>query len=460
MTPNPTRPLSIAIVSREYPPFFGGGIGTYARWIVPALTNAGIRVHVITEAHDNTNARLEHDGLTTIHRVPMDTGRSGWTNAITMFSVHAGRTIAQLWNTNQIDIVEFAECEAAGSASLMMGEPKNRIPTIVQLHTPTEQLFALRSLPSPVLDPPLVAHILRERLALRLADEVLAPSQFIASWAHDHYHLAECPTVIPYATGALPPPPPPPKADQPMTVLYAGRIEPRKGVEALILAWSGVIARHPNARLLLAGGDTSGAPDGCSMRTYLLTLLDESARKSVQFLGRLTPDALANEYACAHISVIPSLWENFPNTCIESMSNARAVLVGDAGGMREMIATTNAGLTFKAGDEHDLCEKLCSLIDEGPQELAQRGQAARQRIEEMCNPVTIAHKRIEHFQSVIESCKQRTHPDPGAMLDVWKSFEQLAASGTSDLDMPTLDPGVRKWVECATHEQLSECPND
>lgn len=440
-------PLRIAIVSREYPPFFGGGIGSYARWIVAALTQAGVRVHVITEAHDKKRPRVEIDGLTTIHRVPMGIGRGGWTNAAARFSINAGRVVAQLWRTGQIDIAEFAECEAAGCVPLLMRDSTRRHPTIVQLHTPSEQLFVLRSFSSRALDAPLTTYFLGERMAMRLADAILAPSAFIADWAHTHYSLNERPAVIPYATGPLPPAPPPAPADQPPSVLYAGRIEPRKGVESLIRAWAGVVARHPRARLFLAGADTSGAPDGGSMRAYLHGLLDEPTRTSVQFLGRLSPEALRGEYARANLCLIPSLWENFPNTCIEAMSSARAVLVGDAGGMREMVGRTRAGLTFTSGDERDLRDKLCLMLAEGSVSLAQRGEEARTRIEEMCGPAHIAQQRIEHFRQVIQPTRHRKINDPSAVRLMWLGLEQIVRGGSAAIDLPSRPTTVRRWVE-------------
>ncbi len=437
--------LGVALVSREYPPFFGGGIGTYARWIVPALTGAGVRVHVITEAHDRTNPRIEIDGLATIHRVPMGMGRGGWTNAAARFSINAGRVAAGLRRTGRIDVAEFAECEAAGLMPLLM-RGRDRLPTVVQLHTPSEQLFALRSLSSRTLDAPLMTYFIAERMALRLADAVLAPSRFIARWAHQHYRLPACPEVIAYATGELPAAPAPASSHEPIVVFYAGRIEPRKGVESLVLAWNRVARAHPDARLHLAGADTSGAPDGGSMRAYLHELLDEHARPTVRFMGRLNQDALQDQYARASICVIPSLWENFPNTCIESMSSARAVLASDEGGMGEMIGGTDAGLTFTAGDEGDLSRKLDTLMREPRSRLAHRGRIARQRIERMCDPATIAKRRIEHYRRTIEQARSPRPDISRALLDSWSGLEQLGRGVRADIGLPGLSPTVGRWV--------------
>ncbi len=440
------RPLRVALVSREFPPFYGGGIGTYARWIVEALAAAGVRIHVITEAHDRIRPRTEVRGPVTVHRVPMGLGRGGWTSAAGRFSIHVARRISELWRSDQIDVVEFAECEAAGAALLALRRLPNRPPVIVQLHTPSEQLFVLRSLSSAVMDAPLSAYVLGERLALSLADTILAPSSFIATWAHDHFSLDTMPTVIPYATGPLPPPPAPARTDRPV-VLYVGRIEPRKGVESLILAWRRLVSTGvAPARLRLAGADTAGAPDGGSMRAYLLELLGPSGCEDVTFLGRLNSDALRDEYARASLCVIPSLWENFPNTCIEAMSHARPVLVGDAGGMREMIGETRAGLTFIAGDDTDLFRQLARLLAEGPTALAERGFIARERIEALCDPAAIAARRIAHFRETMDrACRTCGVNEHG--MATWRRIEQIAAAADPDLGLPEPGPAIERWVE-------------
>ncbi len=448
------RPLSIALVSREYPPFFGGGIGTYARWIVPALAAAGVRIHVVTEAHDRSNPRIELTGMVTVHRVPLALGRGGWTSAAARFSINAGRKVAELSRRGEIDAAEFAECEGAAAALLLMRGSGPRVPTVVHLHTPSEMLHELRSLAARALDASLGAYIQGERLALRLADQICAPSRFIADWARQHYGLAETPVVIPYAIGPAPEAPPQTSDSR---VLYVGRIEPRKGVESLIHAWKQVVSHRTDARLRLAGADTSGAPDGGSLKAYLLSLLSETERPTVQFTGRLRPDELADEYAAAAVCVVPSLWENFPNTCIEALTSARPVVVSDNGGMAEMIEGTDAGTVFAAGDPDSLARALSEMLDESPQRRAARGRAGRERILSMCDPDRVAAQRIELYRRTMRRCHEASHSADGssALLAEWRRCEGLLQGRTDSMAMPPLGGGIARWI---TPAQPSEVP--
>lgn len=442
--------LSIALVSREYPPFFGGGIGTYARWIAPALASAGVSVHVVTEAHDGEAGREERDGLVTVHRVAGAIGPHGWTPAALRFAASAGRRVATLARRGLVDVVEFAECEAAGvPAAALRAGGVGLPPMVVHLHTPSEVLFALRSLSSPEIDVSLGCYFAAERAAIRLADAVCAPSRFIASFAAEHYGLDREPVVIPYAIGPLPRVR---EMGPGRTVLYAGRIEPRKGVEVLARAWGEVVARHPGAELRLAGADTGGAPGGGSMRAYLGQVLGavagEAGRRSVVFLGKLTPEELAAEYGRASLCVVPSLWENFPNTCIEAMTHARAVVVSDMGGMAEMIGGTEAGVVFPSGDPSACAAAIAGLLAEPRDRLVARGMAGRRRIASMCDAAAVASRRIELYRQVIRgehsaSASVRSR----GMLELWRGLEGLSRRGGDPGGMPVLPEAIARWVD-------------
>lgn len=440
--PGPSE-LRLALVSREYPPFFGGGIGTYARWIVPALAAAGVRVHVITEVRDEACPRVELHGNVTVHRVRHSMGRGGWTSSAARFAINAGRRVIELAGRGEIDVAEFAECEGAAAAMLLMRGVGAPIPTIVHLHTPSELLFELRSLSVRALDSALGAYFEGERLAIRLADRVGAPSRFIALWAREHYALTELPAVIPYAIGPLCDAPAPAREKN---VLYVGRIEPRKGVESLVLAWRQVVRRHPHARLRLAGADTAGAPDGRSLKAFLLSQLSESERATVQFTGRLRPEDLTDEYAWASVCVVPSLWENFPNTCIEALTHARPVVVSDNGGMAEMIEGTNAGEVFAAGEPESLAGALIAMLSESPEALAERGRAGRARISRMCDPIAVARARIDLYRDTISRCRERAGGPRAGVLAEWNRCEDLLRGDVSTMAMPPLGGAIARWI--------------
>ncbi|MBL0926692.1 MAG: glycosyltransferase family 4 protein [Phycisphaerales bacterium] len=443
---------AVAIVSREYPPHFGGGIGTYARHIVPALAEAGCRVHVITLAYDDTHPRLAAEGPVTVHRLPLREAQTNWTAAAARFSAEAALLLARLHARGEIDVAEFAEFEGAGTmmvaAQRIAGPDRGRLPCVVHLHTPTELIFALRSMGIAHMSPTFAGHLLFERAGLLNADAITAPSRFIADWATEHYGLARQPVVIPYAL-PLPAPAPRPGRGAGRTLLYVGRIEPRKGVEPLIEAWNAVAPSFPDWTLRLVGADTSTCPRGRSLTEHLLGRCGEKVRGRTVFAGPRPHEELAVEYAAADLCVVPSLWENYPCVCAEAMGHGKAVLASDHGGMSEMFGGSRAGVTFSSGRPDDLAEQLRRLLAESPDQLADRGAEARRRIASQCDPARVARQRIAVYRELATSADPPRSADRARQnLRLWRALERLGG-GDENIGIPVLEPEIARWIERA-----------
>jgi glycosyltransferase involved in cell wall biosynthesis/predicted metal-dependent phosphoesterase TrpH len=125
-----------------------------------------------------------------------------------------------------------------------------------------------------------------------------------------------------------------------INVLYAGRLEPEKGIE--LLADSFLLARQqqPSLRLVLAG---SGSAEG-----YLRERLGAAA----SFLGWLDRDQLARAYASADIFVFASATDTFGQVIIEAQASGLPVVAVAAGGPAGLIEDRVTGLLCapQAGD--------------------------------------------------------------------------------------------------------------
>jgi glycosyltransferase involved in cell wall biosynthesis len=153
--------------------------------------------------------------------------------------------------------------------------------------------------------------------------------------------------------------------------------EPRKGVGPLIEAFA-IIRRKTSAPVyLVLAGEIS------------------AARKSrireiggIYELGFVGPDRLPELIATADISVIPSSWENFPFTVLESMASGTATVAARVGGIPEQMRDEESGLLVDTADEksihlshasENLAAAILRLVDDA--ELRKRiGKGARERI--------------------------------------------------------------------------------
>ncbi|AZN40333.1 glycosyltransferase family 4 protein [Paenibacillus albus] len=84
--------------------------------------------------------------------------------------------------------------------------------------------------------------------------------------------------------------------------------------------------------------------------------------EDVAFLGtRRDVPALLRQ---SDIFVLPSLQDNHPYAVMEAQVAGKAVIVSDAGGMPEMVAHGETGLVFPVGNDDQLYQYLCALLND------------------------------------------------------------------------------------------------
>lgn len=134
-------------------------------------------------------------------------------------------------------------------------------------------------------------------------------------------------------------------------IVYAGMLEPHKGVVTLLKGFSESRNLH-GFRLTIVG-------DGSS-RGDLARLIEElGLRDRVELTGFVSRERLNQIRDAAAFQVIPSEWmENAPLTAIEALSSGTPIIASDQGGLPEIIGTGEDKLVFKARDVQSLADTL------------------------------------------------------------------------------------------------------
>jgi len=184
-----------------------------------------------------------------------------------------------------------------------------------------------------------------------------------------------------------------------ITLLFAGRIQPLKGIDVLLQAIDLVVRKHPPARLkvIIVGGDVAGSS---SYMTTLQGLRRELQLESIVFfVGAKKQEDLLVYYSLADILVLPSLYESFGMVALEGMACEMPVIVTSACGVSSIIDHDIDGLVVPAANVEALAAAIMRLISsEGLR--TQIGKAARQKALQYQWPV-IASKLLDVFDSVI-----------------------------------------------------------
>jgi glycosyltransferase involved in cell wall biosynthesis len=114
----------------------------------------------------------------------------------------------------------------------------------------------------------------------------------------------------------------------------------------------------------------------------------------VRFLPAIARDRLHEVLAESDICIFPSLWENFPNACLEAMAAGQAVIGSRAGGMAEMIEHGRSGLLVPPRAPVTLAAAVNTLLANPTRQVAIR-RCARARILKLFSPREVAG-RMEH----------------------------------------------------------------
>ncbi|MBL8763426.1 MAG: glycosyltransferase [Phycisphaerae bacterium] len=393
--------MRIVFVSYEFPPQFGGGIGTYVAAMTRILARRGHHVTVVTTTGAPFPQR-DHDPLLEIVRVPAvlpgacggwnAQGQAGGEPAATLRYWQArsdavADLLVKMTRAGTIDVIEFGDYRGEANTFLSATVPGRRPVAAVKLHTP---LVVLNRYNTHLTRQPLLESF--ENHAVLSADRLLSPSMALAREMHALVPGIREIDLHPYAAD-------PAFLDHPATgvteapeILYVGRLEQRKGVEALVRAASIVLEACPGATLHLVGGDTMLGPHEPSTRAFLQRLIPAALAARIVFHGAVPRERLVERYLRARVCVFPSLFENFPNTCLEAMSLGRCVIGTDNSGMAEMIEDGRSGRVVRAGDVNHLASTLVELFQLSDAERRAMGRAARDRMHSAYHPDRIGEQ--------------------------------------------------------------------
>ena len=399
--------MKIALLSFEYPPATGfGGIGSYTWHHARALARLGHEVHVLAGAREASALRSEQDDGVRVFRFwaagaamrafySLGGLRLWWTRQRLQnaWSMYAG--LKALQREHRYDLVEVPECGAEGA----LVTRRMDVPTVVRIHSPSRLIMPYYDVRRS--DIALCSAI--EHQALTHGSALTACSRFVAGEVVRRLGVNRDIHVIPNGLDlewfdstadcvdvrqkyGLPP--------RRLLILFAGRMEPRKGVALLPEIARSILERF-DVTLALAGDDLFGH----LKTTVMPSLASRSLKGSMHWLGALPYAEVRPLVRSADIVLMPSLWENCPYSCLEAMAAGRSVVVSDQGGMPELIQDGENGLLARTGDAASFVERLSRLIDDAAGR-ERMGAAARETVLRHHAHTDVARQAVNIYQAV------------------------------------------------------------
>jgi len=184
-------------------------------------------------------------------------------------------------------------------------------------------------------------------------------------------------------------------------VLFVGRLVREKGAEVLIEAMPEVVAAHPEAKLVVAGGGWYG---GLRERAAAL-----GVGHKVVFGGFVPEEDLPRLYAVAEVAVYPSLYEPFGIVALEAMAAGVPVVTSDIGGFREVVRHGKTGIHTWANNPRSLAWGIKEVLSDG--RLAGRlRRAGKREVRERYGWDGIAKQTIGIYEEVVREREKAARP--------------------------------------------------
>jgi glycosyltransferase involved in cell wall biosynthesis len=252
--------------------------------------------------------------------------------------------ILVLFKAVPVDIVHL---HVAGQVSLMRKLP---IATLARLYGKTLIVHVHASSPESLFQ---ATPNWAVQSVLGNADCIVALSNSWANIIRDRVS-GVCVTVIP--NPVLDSSTPDRQPQRKRVVLFAGKLEPRKGYMTLLQAAQIILKQHPDMQFWFAGhGDLDRA-------------LAEAGRlgisSSVRLLGWTEAGDLVRLYRESCVFCLPSHNEGVPMSVLEAMSHGCPVVCTRVGGLSEVVIDGENGLFATVGDAESTAEKILRLVDD------------------------------------------------------------------------------------------------
>lgn len=406
--------MRIAYISYEYPPdISAGGIATYTLQAAKMMKSLGHDVEVFCGSFERNISEIYQGVLT--HRIKIDNVVDFRYKVVDIFKIRH--------EYKNFDIFESPEINGNGY-EIKKFFPQ--IPLTVKLHTPavlqvrilntytpfwTKIRFVLGSIKRGKLDWGYWSkHDKNQKNDIdfqicQLSQKISSPSVSLKNWAVKFWNIDPSKIdVVPY----------PYIPDQKLLeisvennfkqIVFWGKLNVHKGMVKYAIVIPKIIKKFPEYKFLIVGKDCPSALKNISMKEYMIKkigrYIDNVEFKDTIPLAQI-PEILQN----SDIVVIPSIWDNFPLVCLESMSAGRAIVASRQGGMFDMLNDTKAGILVNPHKSYQIKNAIIKLIKNKELKF-NYGKKARQTLLQKYNLEKIGKLTEDFYSKVIENAKK------------------------------------------------------
>ncbi|AEN12950.1 MULTISPECIES: glycosyltransferase [unclassified Streptomyces] len=186
---------------------------------------------------------------------------------------------------------------------------------------------------------------------------------------------------------------------RPPVVLFLARIQERKRPEDFVAAMPAVLARHPDARFVLAGPDTGALPGTLALARKL------GVMDALDHVGPLGHEEVLDAGRRADVYVLPSIEEPLGVSVLEAMSVGTPAVITRTCGLGPDVAAAGAGRVVDsrvgedAANAAGIAGAVLELLEPGAGDRA--GKAAWDLVNERFSVESVARTLGQTYEDVV-----------------------------------------------------------
>jgi glycosyltransferase involved in cell wall biosynthesis len=176
-----------------------------------------------------------------------------------------------------------------------------------------------------------------------------------------------------------------------------GRLQRWKGPQVVCGALASLGSRAPIVEWY--GRDMPWDGRGTSTAEHLAEEFPSVWGRSLSHKSPVAPTEVARLQASAFVNIVPSTWDVFNFTVVESMASGRPTVVSSGAGASELIKDGETGYIFESGSSSSLAAALERVLVAPSEILRGVGDAARASVDKLLSPESVATARLAAYES-------------------------------------------------------------
>ncbi|MET0638214.1 MAG: glycosyltransferase [Chitinophagaceae bacterium] len=414
------------LLTTEYPPFYGGGIGTYCVITARMMADEGHDVTVfVSDARVKDFTESREGNVRLVRFNTSRTNSSAHLGHVTNLAYEFAHIVKDfIQKEGKPAIIESQEYLGISyyllQYKMLVFDWIRDVPIVLTVHSPSFLYLEYNEVN--LFTYPIFWICEMEKFCLRAADALISPSEYIISEIGKRFSLAEQHiTVIPnpYEARAIGIKEGTNHGAAAGEIIFYGKLSPQKGSFHLLKYFSQLWDEGFDRPLVLIGGqEIIYHPEGLMMGDVVRNRYRKYIDRGLLKLEKpIPPSMMSDRLSGAAVVIIPSYHDNLPYVVFEMMSLGKIVLVSKQGGQAEIVQDGINGFVFDHTIEGSFAAKLRQILNLSEDQRRILGEAAARRVSADYNAAVIFKRKFAIVEMLVKSRVERTmfpvvHPFP------------------------------------------------